>query len=106
MGSEVQHRAITLLYRAGKEGVWDGNQVAYIAEHVLGIAEHKMRPPADEREVEISEHQRVCGVSISTSCEDSNSMRGWPWHSPNDANLLDVKRDADNIWDFYEDVFR
>jgi hypothetical protein len=109
--SNIRRRAITLLYGAGKEGVWDGVLMARIAEHVVGIEENKARPSADGTKAEISEQNRVCGVAIRPSREESNSwversMRRWPRYSPNGANLPGVERDAGYVWEFHEDIVR
>ena len=64
----LRRRAVSLLKLSGKEGVWDGEIMAKMAEHVIFLEEEDMELGPDRDEggprVYVSEYARVHGVGF------------------------------------------
>jgi hypothetical protein len=113
--SDARDRAIALMYRTGKEGVWDGALMARIAEHVVRLEESKRHTNMADGDTDIREESRVCGVAINVIRKQSKVSvqcitRAWISTTKNSAadSLAYVghgKGDGYN-WEFREDILQ
>ena len=114
--STTRHRAIELLHKCGKEGVWDGDIMACIARHVVTVEECGRIPDMLTGRLDVPEDRRICGTAIHMIRDEKTvwiqrSTRKWIRKAesmtsvgPNGGNNVasQAAQNTEYVWEFCE----
>jgi hypothetical protein len=113
----ARYRSIDLLYKCGKEGVWDGEIMARISLHVVALEECERTTEIITGELQVPEDKRVCGTSLNVIRDGKMvwvecSTRRW---FPREWGMSGIESDkialrqelaAEYAWDFSETLLK
>lgn len=104
--TSTRHRSLALLRKCGKEGVWDADVMARVAQYVVTLEESQRRlDPLTER-FEISENNRICGTAINLMRSERKvwvqcSTRNWSSEGVKTRSET-YSTDEGYVWEFFE----
>jgi hypothetical protein len=105
---DTRYRAIELFRKCGKEGVWEGNVMARVAEYVVDQEESRRYVDRLSGKREILERDRICGISVNLMRAEKKvlvqcSERKWT-HSETGMSSWNQKVDQAYVWEFSKDT--
>jgi len=105
---DIRHRSVVLLGRCGKEGVWDGDVMGKVAQHVVVLEESKRCLNTLTEKLELTEQDRICGTAINFMRSERKvwvqcSTRKW------DSRRVEMSKkmphgDQGYVWEFCEKI--
>lgn len=106
--TDLRSRSLGLLRNCGKEGVWDGDIMAEVAQYVIAIEESRRYLDPLKAKMVLAEQSRICGTAIKLM---RSERKVWvqcstrTWHSI-DVGVENETQSGDQsyVWEFCEDV--
>jgi hypothetical protein len=106
--ANIRRRAVEFLQRCGKEGVWDGDVMAKVAQYVVTLEEFKRCFNPLTKSLELFERDRICGTAVNLMRAEKKiwvecSTRRWP------SSSTEIGKESPDIdrgysWEFWDNI--